>query len=114
VSCCVLYEEFVHRTRTGVLSGTEQRIRSRVVDGELRIEGARILPTAWCAEAGSVFAIDAVITEVDVPSLPARVGYRLVRALLSDDVRFVVRPTVGAVIIGSVVSLLMRRSGRRR
>ncbi len=66
--------EVVHRTRTGVLSGTEQRIRSRVVDGELRIEGARILPTAWCAEAGSVFALAAVLTDVAVPSLPAQVG----------------------------------------
>jgi uncharacterized surface protein with fasciclin (FAS1) repeats len=106
--------EVVHRTRTGVLSGTEQRIRSRFIDGDLRIEGARILPTAWCAEAGSVFAIDAVITDVAVPSLPAQVGYRLVRALLYDDVRFVIWPTVGGVVIGSVVSLLVRRSGRRR
>jgi len=106
--------EVVHRTRTGVLTGTELRVRSRVVDGELRVEGARVLPTAWCAEAASVFALDAVITEVAVPSLPARVGYRLVRALLYDDVRFVIWPTVGGVAIGSVISLLVRRSGRRR
>lgn len=104
--------EVAHRTRTGVLSGTEQRVRSTVVDGELRIEGARILPTALCAEAGSVFAIDAVLTDVAVPSLPAQVGYRLVRALLYDDVRFVIWPTVGGVIIGGVISLLVRRSRR--
>jgi hypothetical protein len=97
-----------------VLSGTELRIGSTVVDGELRIEGARILPTAWCAEAGSVFALDAVLTDVAVPSLAAQVGYRLVRALLYDDVRFVIWPTVGGVIIGSVISLLVRRSRRRR
>ncbi|MEY3020368.1 MAG: Fasciclin domain, partial [Actinomycetota bacterium] len=105
--------EVVHRTRTGVLTGSELRIRSRVVAGELRLEGALILPTAWCAEAGSVFAIDAVITEVAVPSLPARVGYRLVRALLYDDVRFVIWPTVGGFVVGGTISLLVRRSGRR-
>jgi hypothetical protein len=94
--------------------GTELRVRSTVVDGELRIEGARILPTAWCAEAGSVFAIDTVLTDVAVPSLPAQVWYRLVRALLYDDVRFVIWPTVGGAAIGIVVSLLVRRSGRGR
>jgi uncharacterized surface protein with fasciclin (FAS1) repeats len=106
--------EVVHRTRTGVLNGTEQRIRSRVGDGELRVEEALILPAAWCADAGSVFAIDAVITEVAVPSLPVQVGYRLVRALLYDDIRFMIWPTVGGVLLGGVVSLLVRRAGRRR
>jgi len=106
--------EVVHRTRTGVLSGTEQRIRSTVVDGELRIEGARILPTARCAEAGSVFAIEAVLTDVAVPSPPTQVWYRLVRALLYDDVRFVIWPTVAGAAIGGVISLLVRRSRRGR
>jgi len=78
------------------------------------MEDARILPTARCAEAGSVFAIDTVITDVAVPSLPVQAGYRLVRALLYDDVRFVIWPTVGGAAIGIVVSLLVRRSGRRR
>jgi len=77
-------------------------------------EVKRILPTARGAGAGSVFMIDTVITAVAVPSLPARVGNRLVRALLHDDVRFVIWPTAGAVVIGGVVSLVVQRSGRRR
>ena len=38
-------------------------------------------------------------------------GYRLVHALLSDDVRFVIWPTVGGVVIGVVISTAI---GRRR
>ncbi len=60
-----------------------------------------------------MFAIDAVITDVAVPSLPAQVGYRLVRALLYDDVRFVIWPTVSGVVIGGVVSAAIRRRRRR-
>ena len=40
-------------------------------------------------------------------------GYRLVRSLLYDDVRFVIWPVVGAVVVGGVISLVVRRSGRR-
>ena len=102
-----------HRTRTGVLRASEQRTRTSVADGVLRIEGARILGTAWCTEAGSVFSIDAVITDVATPSALARAGYRLVRILFYDDVRFVIYSTVGAVLIGTIVARVVVSRSRR-
>lgn len=102
-----------HRTRTGVLTASEQRTRSSLTDGGvLRIEDARILGTAWCTEAGSVVSIDAVIMDVAPPSAWARAGYRLVRILFYDDVRFVIYSTAGAVLIGTIVARVV--SGRAR
>lgn len=101
-----------HRTRTGALMASEQRTRSSLTDAVLRIEGARILGSAWCTEAGSVFSIDAVIMDAEPPSGLARAGYRLVRILFYDDVRFVIYSTVGAVLIGTIVARVV--AGRKR
>lgn len=101
-----------HRTRTGVLTASELRTRSSITNGVLRIEDARILETAWCTEAGSVFAIDAVITNVEPPSALARAGYRLVRILFYDDIRFVIYSTVVAALIGAIVARVV--AGRQR
>jgi len=68
------------------------------------IENARILGTAWCTEAGSVFSIDAVIMDVAPPSVLVRTINRIVRILLFDDIRFVIYSTVGSVLIGLLVS----------
>jgi uncharacterized surface protein with fasciclin (FAS1) repeats len=106
-------QRMTHRTRTGVLRASEQRTRTSFADGVLRIEDARILDTAWCTEAGSVFSIDAVITDVAPPSALARTGYRLVRILFYDDVRFVIYSTVGAVLIGTIVARVVAGRSRR-
>jgi hypothetical protein len=45
--------ELEHRTRTAVLTGSDQRTRT-TSDGGLRIEGLTVGRTAWCAEASSV------------------------------------------------------------
>lgn len=105
--------EMDHRTRTGVLTGSDQRTRTTFEGGALRIEGILIGGTAWCTEAGSVLSLDAVITDVAMPSRLAWIWNRLVRILLYEDVRFVIYATVGAVSIGTVVSLVVTRRSRR-
>ncbi|MFP4704496.1 MAG: fasciclin domain-containing protein [Spirochaetaceae bacterium] len=61
-----------HRTRTGVLTGSDQRTQTTFADGVLMIEGAQIAGTAWSAQAGSVFSLDAVIMDVGRPSTGRR------------------------------------------
>lgn len=106
--------ELTHRTRTGVLSGTEQRIRSSVVDGKIRIENATVLPMSWCAEGGSVFSIDSVITEVKTPSSIQQFGYRLERTMFYDDSRFIIWPTIFFAMLGVMISTLIRRFTSRK
>lgn len=61
----LLFDEdyMVHQTRTGILTGSDQRVMTVIRRGVLTVEEAEILPTAWCTQSGSVFAIDAVIAE---------------------------------------------------
>lgn len=105
--------EMEHRTRTGVLTGSDQRTRTTSDGGVLRIEGITIGSTAWCAEAGSVLAIDGVITDVTPPSRPVWLWNRLVRIFLYDDIRFVIYATVPGVVIGSLISGVVRRRRRQ-
>ncbi len=102
-------EQMNHRTRTGVLTTSDQRTRTSVTDGVLMIEDARILRTAWCAEAGSVLSIDTVIMDVEPPSVLAWTVQRIVRILLYDDIRFVIYSTVGAVLFGHLIPVLIKR-----
>jgi hypothetical protein len=62
-------ERMTHRTRTGVLTASDQRTRTSVTDGVLMIEDARILGTPWCTEAGLVFSIEPVIMDVSPTSV---------------------------------------------
>lgn len=104
--------ELEHRTRTGVLTGSDQRTRTTADGGVLRIEGITVGSTAWCAEAGSVLVIDGVITDVEPPSRPVWLWNRLVRILLYDDIRFGIYATVPGVLIGLLVSSVVRRRKR--
>ena len=96
--------KMTHRTRTGVLSGSDQRIRTMVDNSVLTIEGARIENTAWCTEAGSVFSLDGVIMNVQEPSVLLKTIHRIVRILLYDDIRFTIYSTVVAVLISLIIS----------
>lgn len=102
-----------HRTRTGILTGSDQRTRTTFEGGALRIEGIAIGSTAWCPQAGSVLSLDAVITDVTEPSTITWMWRRLVRILLYEDVRFVIYATVGAGSIGMLVSRVVTRRNRR-
>jgi uncharacterized surface protein with fasciclin (FAS1) repeats len=102
----------VFRTRTGVLSGADQRLQLTVLNDDYWIETAMLLPTMWCAQEGSVFAIDSVILEVEPPSTLTFIGYRLVRILLYEDIRFTIYATAAGVVIGTAISFVIRK--RRR
>jgi len=60
--------QIVHQTRTGILTESDQRVRTKVEDGIFTVQDVRIGSTAWCTQAGSIFSIDEVITEVATPS----------------------------------------------
>ena len=102
-----------HQTRTGVLTASDQRTRTSVSDGVLRLEEARILDTAWCTEAGSILSLDAVVMEVAHPSLLLRTKYRTIRILFYDDVRFIIYATLIAVALGGVVAWTVDRRQRQ-
>lgn len=99
--------KMTHRTRTGVLSGSDQQTQTIVDNGVLTIEGARIENTAWCTEAGSVFSLDAVIMNVQEASELVKTVHRIVRILLYDDIRFVIYSTVVAVLISLIISRII-------
>lgn len=70
--------QIVHQTRTGILTGSDQRVTTRAEDGVLTVEGATIGPTAWCTQTGSVFSIDTVIPDASATTFAERVIYTLV------------------------------------
>jgi uncharacterized surface protein with fasciclin (FAS1) repeats len=99
--------EVVHQTRTGILTGSDQRVRTRATEGVLTVEDSTIASTSWCTQTGSVFSIDAVITDASAPSLAERVIYTL----------FFKSPILTltglGVLVAGVIVLLRRRRTRR-
>lgn len=69
--------EVIHQTRTGILTGSDQRVRTRTENGVLTIEDVPILPTSWCAQTGSVFSISQVITDAPTVSVVEHVLYNV-------------------------------------
>lgn len=102
-----------YRTRTGVLTGSDQRITSTYEDEVYKIENATILSNARCTQAGSVFSIDQVITNVDHPSWFTKIGYQTVRILFYDDIRFVIYSTVGSLMIGTITAFMISKRKRK-
>jgi len=103
-----------HRTRTGVLSGSDQRTQTVVDNGMLRIEGVGIETTAWCTEAGSVFSLDAVIMNVQEPSGFVKTINRIVYILLYDDIRFVIYSTVIAILFSTIIYRIVVTINRKK
>lgn len=99
--------EILHQTRTGILSGSDERVRTSAADGVLTVNGAAILPTSWCTQTGSVFSIDAVITDVAPPS-PLEVAIYVV--FFQYPWAFGIAAIV--VVIGIVLLLRSRRTRR--
>jgi len=98
--------EIVHQTRTGILTGSDQRVRTRVEDGVLTVAGAVILPTSWCTQAGSVFSIAGVILEASAPSVVERVVY-----VVFFRYPFASLFGMVAVVVGAILLLRRRRRG---
>ncbi|MCF7945363.1 MAG: fasciclin domain-containing protein [Spirochaetia bacterium] len=103
-----------HRTRTGVLSGSDQRTQTMVDNGVLTIEGVRIENISWYTEAGSVFSLDGVIMNVQDPSVLVKTINRIVHILLYDDIRFVIYSTVIAVLISLIISRIVIGINKRK
>lgn len=102
----------IHQTRTGILTGSDQRVRTVVENGVYTVEGRTIESTAWCTQAGSVFAIDEVITEV------AETGWFERTLGLAIYYAFFEYPYVTAIaaviVIGLIIWFVIRTIGKRR
>ena len=104
--------QIVHQTRTGILTGSDQRIRTVAEDGRYSVEGIRLKPVAWCTEAGSVFAIDEVIVDVAAPSWwESALGLAIYYAIFQYPYITVL---AGVVLVSGAVVLILRWSRRRR
>lgn len=99
------------------MTGSDQRITSTYEFDVYKIENATILSNARCTQAGSVFSIDQVITNVDHPSWLTKLGYQTVRILFYDDFRFVIYSTlgsaVGGVLIWRIATSIISRKNRK-
>jgi uncharacterized surface protein with fasciclin (FAS1) repeats len=99
----------VHQTRTGILTGSDQRVRTEAKNGVLTVEDSTIAPTSWCTQTGSVFSIDSVITDASATSLAERVIY-----VLFFKSPILTLFGLGAFAAGVVLVLLRGRARRRR
>ena len=92
--------QIIHQTRTGILTESDQRVRTNVEDGVYTVEGISLGPTAWCTEAGSIFSIDEVITEVALPSWFERTLGMAIYVI------FFQHPYLTAIVVLGLVGLL--------
>ena len=100
------------QTRTGVLTDSDQRVRATVDNGVYTVEGRGIQPTAWCTQAGSVFAIDEVITDVPVAGWAERtLGLAIYYAFFEYPYLTIL---AGLVLMVVVIWLVVRRVRARR
>ena len=106
--------ELKHRTRTGVLTGSDQRTLTSTQGSILVIEGIEILQTSWCVAAGSVFSINEVILDVEPPGFIEKTYNQLIRILFYDDIRFFIYSLGGSLVIGAGVSLVLGRIKKRK
>lgn len=101
------------RTRTGVLTGSDQRITSHYDNEKLLIEDAEIRQTSWCNEAGSIFSLDHVILSIEPPSALTKIGNRIYRMLLYDDIRFIIYSVVGATALESIIGVTITKKSKK-
>lgn len=93
--------QIIHQTRTGILTESDQRVRTKVDGGVYTVQDVTIQPVAWCTQAGSVFAIDEVITDVPTPGWFERtVGLAIYYAFFQF-------PAVTAIVLLSGVGLVV-------
>ena len=103
--------QIIHQTRTGILTESDQRVTTKFEDGRYTVEGVLIGPTAWCTQAGSIFSIDEVITEVATPSwLESVLGSAIY--LLFFEYSYVTA-LVGLILVFVVVVIIIRLKRKR-
>ena len=101
--------EVIHQTRTGIVTGSDERVRTTVTEGVLTVNGATILPTSWCTQTGSVFSISAVLTEAAAPTFLEQAIYVV---FFQYPLVFLIVTIV--VIVGLVLLVRTRRRRRAR
>ena len=106
--------ELKHRTRTGVLTGSDQRTLTSTQGPILAIEGIEILPTAWCVASGSVFSTNGVILDVQPPGFFEKTYNQMIRILFYDDIRFFIYSLGGSIVISTGVWLVLGRIKKRK
>lgn len=103
--------QIIHQTRTGILTESDQRVRTKLEDGVYTVQDIPLGSTAWCTQTGSIFTIDTVITDVATPSWLERILGQAIYILFFQN------PLVSAIVaLGSVVliGLLIVRLVRRQ
>lgn len=104
--------QIVHQTRTGILTDSDQRVRTKEENGVFTVEDVRIGSTAWCTQAGSVFSIDTVITEVATPSWFERALGMIIYVMVFQYPHVTGALALGAVILAGLLILVWRRARR--
>lgn len=99
--------QIIHQTRTGILTESDQRVRTNVENGVFTVQGIALGSTAWCTEAGSIFSIDEVITDVAVPSWFERTLGMAIYLLLFQHAY--VSAIIGIAVLALVGLLIVRR-----
>ena len=104
--------QIIHQTRTGILTESDRRVRTKFEDGIYTVQGLQIGPTAWCTQTGSIFSIDEVTTEVATPSwLESALGSAIY--VLFFEYPYVTL-IIGIVLVLAVAVFIIRVIGRGR
>lgn len=107
-------ENMKNRTRTGVLTGSDQRTVTKKTENRLYIEEIQILPTSWCTAAGSIFSIDGVILDVAPPSFVEKTYNKLIRLLFYPPSSFFIYSLFGSTVLSSTIYWTYRKFKRRK
>ena len=92
--------QIIHQTRTGILTESDQRVRTKVEDGVYTVQDIPLGSTAWCTQAGSIFTIDTVITDVATPSWFEQVLGQAIYFV------FIQNPLISALVALGLVALI--------
>jgi uncharacterized surface protein with fasciclin (FAS1) repeats len=107
-------EDIKNRTRTGVLTGSDQRTVTRKTENRLYIEEIQILPTSWCTAAGSIFSIDGVILDVVPPNFVEKTYNKLIRLLFYPPSSVFIYSLFGSTVLSSTIYWTYRKFKRRK
>lgn len=104
--------QIIHQTRTGILTESDQRVRTKVENGVYTVQDIPLGSTAWCTQAGSIFTIDTVITDVAIPSWFERILGQAIYIVFFQN--SLVSAIVALGLLGLLMFLLIRAVRSRR
>lgn len=109
ITFAVLADEspMIHQTRTGILTDSDQRVTTRYENGIYTVQESTIRSRAYCTQAGSIFSIDEVITEVAIPGWLERTLGLVIYTLFFQYPLLIAIAVL--VILGLVIWFVIRR-----